>query len=277
VAEHDPEAALPRQAHIRLRRGHLYKYKGLSGVNLAHVREIVRDSMIYCPSPLQLNDPYECRPRLVIGDIAHPAYRPKVDAWVRRCMMHRHPPPSEAEIRDELGRLTQEKLERMVAEATDQYHAAVNARYRIVSFSDSSTNDHLWNEYAENCHGVCLEFYVDPMLGSCFEVEYSDEIRVLDITDNESFDSLRQTALVKTTKWKREGEYRLVLSEPPIDGDPPLVHQRLQFPEKLLTGIILGHGVSGEHRDHLLNAARFRSSPLNFYGAGMEPAPAWRR
>jgi hypothetical protein len=254
----------PNQAHTRLRHGHLYKFKSLQGANFAHVREIVRDSMIFCPRPDQLNDPDECKPAMVIGDIFDPKYWPKVEAWVRRCVRHRETPPTEEEIQTELSTLTQERLAELVRKANDEYHRAINNRFRILSLADSRTNDHLWQAYADNYAGVCLEFFVDPMLGSAYEVQYSDEFRALDITNDEGFDALMQTALIKRTRWKSEGEYRLVLGEPPIDDDPRLVQQRLQFPEHLLTGIVLGNLVSEDHQAALLNIARFRISPLAF-------------
>jgi hypothetical protein len=52
-----------------------------------------------------------------------------------------------------------------------------------------------------------------------------------------------------------------------MDGDPTLIQQRLQFPERLLTGLIFGQRVSGEHREHLIALNRFRTSKLAFYEA----------
>jgi len=137
--------------------------------------------------------------------------------------------------------------------------------------ADSSSNDHLWTQYADNYAGVSLEFFVNPTLGSAFEVIYTDAVSALDITDDESIDSLIQTALVKRTEWAPEREYRLVLSEPPIKGDPPLVQQRLQFGEELLTGLIFGDHVDPDQRESLINQNRFRTSQLRFYKARKTP------
>lgn len=255
-------ALLPIQAHVKLRRGHLYKYKSLKGANYDHVREILCEHMIFCPRPSQLNDPIECKPLLTIGDIADPAYRPKVEAWVRRCVAHRVTPPSEERIQAELAQLTQSKLEAMIKQATDLYQHEVNERYRILSLADSAENYLLWTNYADNYEGVCLEFFVDPMLGSAYQVVYSDEFPVLDITKNEGFDALIMTALVKRTQWQQEAEYRLIFGEPPMPDDPPLINQRLQFPPQLLTSIIFGHKVSVDHQRELLELAKLRIPQL---------------
>jgi len=227
--------------------------------------------MIYCPRPEQLNDPQECKPQMVIGDIADPAYWPKVEAWVRRCVSHRVPPPDEKEIQAELAGLTQRKLEELVKQSADSYHREVNNQYRILSLSNSVKNHHLWTKYADSYKGVCLDFFVDPMLGSAYAVSYTDEYPALDITNNEGFDAMRQTLLVKRTQWEAEGEYRMVFKEPPMEDDPALVHQRLQFPEPLLKGIIFGAHVAEDHRRFLKKLARFRKSDLAFFTA--HPAP----
>jgi hypothetical protein len=249
-------AAHPLQASVTLRRGHLYKYKSLRGQNFDHVVEIIRDCRIYCPRPSELNDPAECKPQLVIDDITSPTYRPRIDAWVRRCVAHRAPVPTEAEIQAELASLTQARLEELVAGATVAYHEEVNNRYRILSLADSPDNHHLWANYADGYGGVCLAFFVDPMFGSAFRVAYSDAFPAFDVTNNERFDTLVATALVKRTAWQGECEYRLIFSDPPLPEDRPLVDQKLRFPRELLTGVVFGYRVAADQRNTLLRIIR---------------------
>lgn len=261
--------SLPPVAHVTLRRGHLYKYKSLAGGNFAHTLEIIEQSLIYCPRPAELNDPEECRPDFVLGNIADPAYRPRVDAWVRRCVMHRPEPVTEEQIQSELAQLTQQRLEALVAEANAEYHKAVDLRYRILSLADSSKNDHLWVHYADNYAGVCLQFFVDPMFGTAYQMRYSDTVPALDITDNDGFSALNMTALVKRMRWAAEGEYRLIVGDPPIPGDPPLEAQKLRFAPKLLTGILFGHRVPPRERERLENAflaVPFRRDVFTVFG-----------
>jgi hypothetical protein len=86
--------------------------------------------------------------------------------------------------------------------------------------------------------GVSIEFFVDPMLGSAFRVDYSDTLPAIDITNNEEFDALVATGLVKRTDWRNEGEYRLIFRNPPLPSDPPLIDQKLCFPRSVLTRVI---------------------------------------
>lgn len=263
---------IPEQAHVTLRRGNLYKYKSLKGSGLDHVIEIIRDCQIYCPRPSQLNDPAECKPQLVIGDIGDPAYWPKVETWVRRCISHRVPPPPELQIQNELASLTQEKLQALVAEASAAYQQAVEVQYRILSLADSCTNHHLWVNYADQYTGVCIRFFVDPFFGSAYRMSYSDEVSALDITLNEGFDALTQTALVKCTAWQNEQEFRLIFREPPLPGDPPLVAQKWSFDRRLMTGLIFGHRVDPAQRDALLKILReHHPNALAFEATGGPP------
>jgi hypothetical protein len=151
---------------VAIGRGHFYKYKPLVGSAFEHVCEILSDSKIFFPRPSQLNDPEECKPSMTIGDIGDPQYRPSVDAWVRRCITHREPQPSEEEIQAELAQLTQEQLEGLLKDVDIEYRAAVENRYRILSLSNSPRNHHLWRKYAAEYNGVCLEFHVNSNFGT---------------------------------------------------------------------------------------------------------------
>jgi hypothetical protein len=56
-----------------------------------------------------------------------------------------------------------------------------------------------------------------------------------------------------------------------MGDDPALIHQRLQFPEPLLKGIIFGAHVAEDHGRFLQNLARFRKSDLAFFTAHPDP------
>ena len=196
----------PSTAQLTMRRGSLYKYKSLNPPHFDHVIEIIKECMIYIPRPSELNDPEECKPQQTIGDISASTYRPKIEAWIRRCLAHRNPLPSEAEIQTELQQITQTHLEMLVNEATESYHHAIEKRYRILSLSDSRDNHHLWVNYADSYTGICLGFFVDPFFGSAFKVQYADTIPAFDITGDEGFDTIIATALTKRLKWRDEGE-----------------------------------------------------------------------
>ena len=43
----------------------LYKYGSIAKPE--YLREVLLDNKIYCTSPFDFNDPFDCRPRIVIG------------------------------------------------------------------------------------------------------------------------------------------------------------------------------------------------------------------
>jgi hypothetical protein len=210
------------RAGLTLRKGHLYKYKSLDPRSREHVIDILRDSKLYFPRPSQLNDPDEGKPQLFIGDISDAAYRPAVEAWVRRCLKHEAPPPTEVQIQTELARLTQSKLEEMVVKAGVAYRASVERRYRIFSLAGSPWNRHLWEHYADDFNGVCIELNLDSSFGPAYSVTYSDTPRRIDLTSVDDFEHLIQTVLVKSTRWSEELEARMIFGEP-LGGDNHLV------------------------------------------------------
>ena len=248
-----------------MRQGHVYKYKPLTQ-NPEHAFEIIRDSQLFFPSPSQLNDPEEAKPEQYIGDIHDAKYWPKVEKWVRQCISYRAVPPSEHAIQSELKALTQQKLNQMTAESSKQYKQAIEQRYRILSFATTPANRHLWEEYAGKFDGVSFEFRTDSSFGTCYYVCYSDEPRMFDITSDDDYEHLIQTGLIKKTRWKPEGEVRMIFGEPPIDSSQPvLVNQRYNFQSRYLTRLFIGHRVSSQHKNEIIALAKAHEHKIRCY------------
>ena len=251
-------------ARVLMAHGYLYKYKPLADGSFNHVREIISESKIFFPRPSQLNDPKECKPTMAIGDITDPIYRPSVEAWIRRLIAHLVPPPSEAEIQAELTNLTQDKFVEELLKADIEYQAGVENCYRILSLADSPVNRHLWDAYAHNFNGVCLQFAVNSRFGDPFQVFYTNSERLLDptIVNNEY---LEKTFLVKRRKWRKEKEFRIIFSEPPNENEPLLIDQKYSFHPSYLTSIFIGYKVTAARRAKLIALAHARKPRLQCF------------
>jgi hypothetical protein len=196
--------------YVDLYRGPLYKYKSLDDKAFDHTMEILRDHRIFVPKPTQLNDPLECKPEMVVGNLGDPAYKASVEAWVRRCVRHRPQQPTEQEIQQELLQLTPDKLAELAALSELEYHSAIDAQYRILSMATAYDNAHLWNAYANNYTGACIQMHLTPWINA-YHVKYTDVVPLLDLVDDASFAALDMTGLRKRLKWEVEGEARIIL------------------------------------------------------------------
>ena len=245
--------------------GHVYKYKPVKGKAYQYLLEIIENSLLYFPSPADLNDPEEGKPCLVIKDINDPVYRVQVEAWVRRCISQRIPYPTESEIQIELNGLTQKKVLSMVNKSSEEYQKAINLRYGILSLSKSPSNRHLWENYADNFNGVAIEFFIDSNFPPAYEMNYSDDDKLIDVTSLDDNEHLIQTVLVKREYWSQEKEVRIILGEPPINNSFTLINQKYKFQDKYLTGIMIGYRVKKEIRNEILKIVKTKNHLVRCY------------
>lgn len=62
----------------------LYKYRVFDKDDSDYVKRIFTHKELYIPSPSQLNDPFECKPRFIIGDLSSPSYQKKHEEFFLR-------------------------------------------------------------------------------------------------------------------------------------------------------------------------------------------------
>lgn len=230
-----------------------YRYTGTRTGELEpleHVREIVVDRRVYFPRPSQLNDPIDCRPRMI---------RPttmEIDAYLVRRGGAKFPGrESQGErkkrkgyARSRLG--NPETLQRLWGEQAE--------RYGILSLSRSNCNAHMWNKYGEQGQGVCIEFDFEPVIDGRvidwipFTVEYEDERPELNILEFQRPDRnlveefVRRSFRVKTRDWMVEEEVRVAAL---IEKGTP----KLKMPDGMLGGLFLGPHISNQHREEILS------------------------
>ena len=250
---------------IVLGNGYFHKYKSLKGENFLHVIEIIRTLSIYCPRPEELNDDEEFRPQFVLGDLSSSEYLKKIEQWVRRCLARRDPIPSESQIQGELKILNQIKLQEYADQLTTSYYKAVNARHRVISMTTSPLNEYVWNEYADQYAGVCFEFIIPKNFVPLYGVDYVQEPKKLDLAGEDEFEQLMITALTKDAKWKDEKEYRLVLSDPPIEGGPSLRKGMLHLMPGMISSIYFGFRMDPVNERRLIKELNKRLPEVKKY------------
>ena len=222
----------------------LYKFKSLSTTEeLKHARSLIHDSEIYFSSPLDFNDPFECRPRFRIGKTE----KDKEDYF--RNKLNVEPTP---EVMDKIdySRVRENNLKKLK-----------ELRVGMCCFSKTKYEILMYSHYASAHQGFCLEFEVpneDSFFGRIRKVDYSNEYPIVDLTESDE-DQMERTFLYKSKKWKYEKEWRMFAVD--------IANTVQTFTEELLKGVIFGCKMDEDYKILFREWAKKRSSPLQFYEA----------
>ena len=233
---------------------------------LHYIERIFSHNELYFPSPIDLNDPLECRPKFTVGDLSDQEYKDKYVAHTRRIMIEGGETSPPDKITAWLNNLNQKEAEEFAKEQTNDFRLWL-IKYRICSicsFCAKPDNPIVWSHYADSHHGFCLIFDVDnDLFGGAIKVEYQTEYPTLDVTEEDDYEILKCSALVKFSDWKYEEEFRLVSAEPNFPHALPVRNNKLTFPPEMLLGVIFGYKISNLDRQLIENMCKDR--PGDFY------------
>ena len=242
----------------------LYRFRSIDHERLERSSRIFTHNELYFASPTQLNDPWEAKPHIVIGDLSDPDYKAKYKAWAFRVMMADRPKNDPRKVREWLERHTQEQAEGYAQELRDKYQKSLEG-YRICSFSDNATHPLLWSHYSGSHTGFCLEFDASTdTFGPAMKVTYQNDYPSIDITEPDDDTNLRMSMLTKAQFWAYEGEYRLVSMEPNEPGALPVKEHFFLFPTHLLTGVIFGCQMPQADRDLIMQWSKDRAGEIQY-------------
>jgi hypothetical protein len=233
----------------------LYRYGSLQ--NPEFLREVLLENKIYCTCPLDFNDPFDCRPRVVVGNTPKElkeAHKVVEDILKKRTSFDR---PSR---KIEAKKIIQE-IDKSVGIA-EQFEELLG-RAGVYCLTSKRDNLLMWAHYADGHKGFCLEFTTNPS-GSFFSnaepVSYRKEYPVVkafaantDIWGKECF-------LTKSIDWAYEEEWRLTSRET----------GHLEFPPELLTGIIFGCKINTDHIGMINEWIDKRAIPIKIKKAVMD-------
>ncbi len=224
---------------------HLYKY---SSCNLDWLQPVITRGELYFPTPAELNDPAEAKPRMAKLSLE------KICKFLYDMFVLNNPGlPTDA------YRLTKAQIEYNGArfgsqELLKEMSKALNTEFitvRIYSMSKRPDNMALWAKYADNHKGYCLEFSNSGLFTAAREVIYEDTTD-FDPTDPDQINAY--FLFQKTLDWQTEEEVRLVTPR----GGKPIV----DFDPNLLTRIIIGQQMSDANINVIREWADLRSPKL---------------
>lgn len=244
-----------------LERKRLYKFRAIDLTIPEHVAAIF-EGQLYCPSPAELNDPWECRPRVVLEPLSQDERRAFVDS-LRQVLELEWPDDLGTRLAEEVPEDLMRKPELFLDERyydsarLQEYCDRVMARlsrnsaaWRICRFSATHEHPLLWAHYADSHRGICIEFDASDVrdIGCALPVKYVDALPMFHLLRGDALQSL-SLLTTKSEPWKYEQEYRLVGREPYRSWEGAEIHQKIfRFAKDRITGVILGCRIDSQRR-----------------------------
>lgn len=229
---------------------HLYKYQSC---NLRRLKPIVTRGELYFPTPSQLNDPAEAKPRLAKLSLE------KIFSFLYDKFVINNPGLSPTDYQRTKAHIEHNSTQLgslvLLKEMTRTFHTELDA-FRIYSISKRPDNMALWAKYADDHKGYCLEFSNSGLFAAAREVSYGD---VVDFDPTDPAQINAYFLFQKTLDWQTEEEVRLVAPR----GSEPIS----QFDPNLLTRIIVGQHMSDTEINVIRKWSNLRSPKLSMFRA----------
>ena len=228
---------------------YFYKYRSLhSEADRRWAEDIVANSRLWWPSPLDFNDPFDCVPVHQYVGSARDKERAAREV-IRRMMKN-----SSRYDRRKALKETRNRREGDVVRIMNESNRLLLERSSVCSLSELGDNVLMWSHYADAHRGICFRFRplakdadsLDPhRLGFEFAlpVTYSKQRPVVDLMldDFGPGDLIEKVLLTKADFWSYEREWRMIGHE--------VSKGARTFPPRSLDAIILGSRIAREHED----------------------------
>lgn len=141
-------------------------------------------------------------------------------------------------------------------------------RNRVYCVSMAADNEYLWDRYAANHSGYCLEFANDGIFTFAYAIDYDASLMEIDVRQPVGY----QFFYRKSVTWSPEKEARIVMFP---RGNPKLFAEIFkngecpfqQFDPRLLRRVILGRNMAAGHRDQIRAWAAMRDVPVDVVDA----------
>jgi len=206
--------------------------------------QTLEDRTIYCASPNEFNDPWDCKPFFNTEILNDPDENEKHVAWAAEICSRRTPmAEKDIEAMKESLRNDPARAATLITEISDSLGPTIAQRYRVYCLGPDVGSLLMWAHYADSHRGVCLEFSLrNTVMCSALKCEYLKEFPVLRLHSDEVEDGLR-VLLAKADPWSYEKEYRIVAQEREqaiVQGTLMTDKGFLKLPEGALVSVIVG-------------------------------------
>jgi len=189
----------------------LYHWQRFNEERLART---LKDLTIYCSSPGDFNDPWDCKPFFNTEILNDEEEKEKHVAWaVDLC--RRRTPMSEPDIEamKETLRNDPARAAALIQDLSESLEATILRQYRVYCLGPDVGNLLMWAHYADSHKGICLEFSLrNDVMCAALPCEYLKEFPIMKAYSNANDDALG-VLLAKADPWNYEHEYRIVAQE----------------------------------------------------------------
>jgi hypothetical protein len=205
---------------------------------------ILRTGRLYCSSPEQFNDPWDCELAFDVPSLEDPEVRRRHADWAVGLTMRRAPMSmADAERMRQTLINDQARAAELVTQIAVATSADIANRYRVYCLGPDPTNLLMWSHYAEDHMGIALEFTLrNDVMCSALECQYHDELPLFPIDGGDDEQHLT-VLLAKSRVWKYEQEFRLVTQERAAANTQGTLFTEgglLKLPKGALTAIVVG-------------------------------------
>lgn len=236
---------------------YLYRYRAVN----EFLTQILAENLLYFSSPEHFNDRFDCR-------IPTELFSSPADArsYCNRLTSERWPSMPQDEKNRRIDRFVSER--RWKNTARDVQATIYNCG--VLCLSERWDIPRMWERYAQDHTGVCLEFLAADEKGltgfgsDCFRVTYSEQLTFNLFAD--PWEQAKQILLTKSNEWSYEQEWRIILPAP----DGASTAGIWQFPPEFLAGVIFGYKADDATREQVKRWLAEGNCHPTFYQAEAE-------
>jgi hypothetical protein len=252
-----------------------YKYAWVSEIdpesNLPFSLKNLRDDTIYFQSPINFNDPYDCK--VVVNPCTYEEWVAGIEKAVVKEFKKESKDTQEQEI-------VRQKSIGNPDIALERYKRILNtevSRYGVFCLTPNPLDMLMWAHYGEKHRGICFQVDINICLKTFFanesildigHVNYVPEIPQIDFIrswltgDNDAaLQQAREITFSKWDKWENEDEIRIAIPEIERQTNNRL----LKFPEGIYSAVILGINIQNTYEMQTIEILREKIKPIPLF------------
>ena len=242
----------------------LYKYyPALVGQQRLYSERLFVHGEIYFSSPLDFNDPFDCR---AYRYLALPILQRSIPQWTLTDLHKTNPNLTEEQKQQhQYDNLNFDKTSGpLIGAMDDDEISKLIGDFRIFCLSANRENILMWSHYSSGHKGFCLEFknISESILGPAYQVEYPPDNKYPLVTffeEEKAKERVKKMFLSKTNLWVYEQEWRIF----DLNKDDSIRH----LSQIILSGVIFGCMMSDKDKKQIIDWVKEGKFNPRFYQA----------